>query len=156
METQTAGIYRGLRKSHQGWPYSWLPYARSGDARYLKFAEAATRALTDTCFCHYSDHRTGDRPRGIWYRGALPWTGSGRGRPGNPQPVTRGYVDQVDYRLRAWLLTGYERAKDVNDDWARLLKADYAEDGSLLFPYATAPNSLGQDPRRQPRRGLGS
>lgn len=145
LETQTAGIYRGFRKAHQGWPYSWLPYARSGDARYLKFAEAATRTMTDVNFCHYSDEKTGHRPRGEWYRGALPWTGSGRGRPytypPGPGPVTRGYSEQCNYQLRCWLLTGYRRAKDVIEDWAALVKTHYAEDGSVLFPYATAPNS---------------
>ncbi|MBN1553767.1 MAG: ankyrin repeat domain-containing protein [Phycisphaerae bacterium] len=117
-------IYRGFRKAHQAWPYSWIPYARSGDPRFLHFADAATRHVVDTAFCHYSDRRVPGlnprpglgRPRGFHIRYRIPWAGHG------VNPSSRGYVDKADYMLHSYYLTGYERARDVLLDWAELTK----------------------------------
>jgi len=128
------GIYRAFRKAHQGWPYTWMPFIRSGDLRFFGFADAATRTMSDVCFCHYSDEKTGSRMRGQWYRGGLPWAGSNRGRPGRPfVPVLRGYSEEVEYLWRCYHLTGYARAEDVIEDWSRLVKEDVRRAGHLVL-----------------------
>lgn len=53
LSTQEGGLYRTLRKSHQGWPYSWTQYVRSGNLAFRNFAQAATRMMSDIGFCHY-------------------------------------------------------------------------------------------------------
>lgn len=111
---RTAKLYRCFRKAHQGWPYTWLPFARSGDVRLLRFAQASVRHMTDVCFCHYSDERL-KRPKGWWNRCLIPWAGfSG--------PTSRQYVDECDYLWQCYYLTGYQRAHDVIMDWADATK----------------------------------
>ena len=128
------GIYRAFRKAHQGWPYTWIPFVRSGDLRFFGFADAATRTMSDVCFSHYSDEKTDRRMRGQWYRGALPWAAENRGRPGRPfVPVLRGYSEEVEYLWRCYHLTGYDRAKDVIEDWSRLVKEDVLRTGHLVL-----------------------
>ncbi len=111
---ESARIYRNLRKSHHGWPYSWVPYARSGDSRLLRFAHAATRQMYDANMCHYATQQveevTGSqrfRRRGAWFNDPLPWAGRNRG------PVTRSYQAKSDYFWHAYYLTGDRRALDV-------------------------------------------
>lgn len=137
--TGGGGLYRAFRKAHQGWPYTWIPYARSGDARFLAFAEAATRTMTDVCYSHYSDAKTDNRMRGQWYRGGMPWVGSNRGRPGRPfVPVLRGYSNEVEYLWRCYHLTGYKRALDVIQDWAHLVKKETLSTGHLVLQPGTS------------------
>src|SRR5690606_39123005 len=50
LDTQTASLYRTFRKAHWGWPFSWLPFVRSGDPSLLLPAQAATRMMTDVAF----------------------------------------------------------------------------------------------------------
>ena len=136
--TGDGGMYRAFRKAHQGWPYAWTPFARSGDVRFLGFAAAATRTMTDVCFCHYSDEKTDHRRRGQWYRGGLPWVGSNRGRPGRPfVPVLRGYSEEVEYMWRCFYLTGYRRARDIIEDWSQLVKDDVERTGRLVLQPGT-------------------
>lgn len=114
---QTASLYRTFRARHHGWPYSWLPYVRSGDPELLKYAEAATRQVTDASYCHYVsaevDQLSGEnraRRIGIWSRSLVPWTG-------RYHPRTRDYESKVDYLLYAYYLTDYRRAWDVMESW---------------------------------------
>ncbi len=131
LRQQTAHPYRAFRKMHQGWPYSWIPYARSGDARFYPFAQAALRHITDIAFCHYSDGAvpvyepsTGKpgraRPRGFYKRFHIPW-GS---QDWDKGPTTRGYIDKADFLLQGYYLTGDARVRDVLEDWGRLIKTE--------------------------------
>lgn len=134
LDEQTSGLYRTFRKAHWGWPYSWIPYVRSGDPRFYKFAEAATRMMSDVAFCHYvsDDVRTQFEQmseRRLWIskqpfreigwhnRNLIPWGGYWG-------PTTRMYVDKADYLWHAWLLTGYDRARDVALTWAEQTKIE--------------------------------
>ncbi len=90
----------------------------------LKYAEAATRQMTDASFCHYFDddvqQRTGDsysRRIGIWVRSLVPWTN-------RHHPDTRGYEAKVDFMLYAYYLTGYHRALDVALTWGEQSKIE--------------------------------
>lgn len=123
LDNRGFGLYRGFRKAHQGWPYSWIPYARSGDPRLLRFADAATRHIADVVFVDYADERVPGRiddgrprPRGFTIRFRVPWATH------TVNPSTRGYVDKVDYLLHSYYLTGYPRARDVFLDWRDLTK----------------------------------
>ncbi len=113
LDARTVSLYRALRKNHHGWPLGWLPYARSGDPRLLKYAEAATRQMSDANFCHYADEAVDAvvgpeyyRSQGRWDRSLLPWAS----RQG---PGVRGYTVDCDFLWHAYYLTGYARARDV-------------------------------------------
>lgn len=111
-ENRTATLYRAIRKNHHGWPIGWLPFARSGDPRMLKPAEAATRQMLDANFCHYASEDVDAavapfyRRQGWWKRSLLPWAAF-------QGPVTRDYTVDCDYIWQAYYLTGYTRARDV-------------------------------------------
>lgn len=113
LENRTVNLYRAIRKNHHGWPVVWLPYARSADPRMLKCAEAPTRQMLDSDFCHYAsedvDAAVGTnyfRCQGWWDRSLLPWAA----RSG---PFARNYTMDCDYIWDAYYLTGYARARDV-------------------------------------------
>jgi len=117
---KTVSLYRTMRKRHHGWPVGWLPFARSGDPRLLKYAEASTRQQTDASFCHYVtedvDASVGPRhyrSQGWWLRDLLPWAGK-------LGPQTRGYTVDSDFLWDAYYLTGYARARDVALLWGEL------------------------------------
>jgi hypothetical protein len=118
------GTFRAFRKAHQGWPYSWLSYARSGDNRFRQFAEASTRNMADVSFCHYSDDRA-PRPLGFWNRSLIPWTFI-------YGPTSRHYADKVDYLWHAWHLADDYRAKDAALTWEQATKTDRME----IFPWS--------------------
>ncbi len=120
--TDIPSLYRARRKRHHGWPYSWQPFARSGDSRFLKFAEAATRQMIDANFCHYvSDDVVRligpDQRRfvGQWGRATLPWVGEGG-------TSLRTYELNVEFNLHAWYLTGFHRSLDYLQLWADRVK----------------------------------
>ncbi len=119
----TASLYRMLRRNHHGWPLKWMPYARSGDPELLKFAEAATRNLTDVGFCHFVteavDTKTGiPRAQGRWSVASIPWVSHSLGSG----PSSRGISEDVDYLLDSYYLTGYRRSIDVLKIWMELVK----------------------------------
>jgi len=127
LEAKSAGLYRTFRKAHQGWPYSWTPYVRSGDSRFFKLADNATRQMIDSNFCHYVspdvkasvEAAKGQyyRRQGWWFRSMVPWTGW-RG------PVSRSYLADCDYLWNAYYVTGYRRPADIALLWADLTKEE--------------------------------
>lgn len=141
LETRTPWLYRALRKAHHGWPYSWIPYARSGDPRLLKFAEAALRQLIDASYVHYvsDDVRKQDREgylrrKGLRGVGPLAWAGAGT-------PMTRHMHTKVDSHLAAWYLTNYHRAMDNFLCWTEQTKTGGImgmtdPNGNPMFPGA--------------------
>lgn len=117
LSNRTTALYRAFRSRHHGWPYSWLPYARSGDPQLLKYAEAATRRMIDANYCHYYsddvDRLAGEgryRRIGIWSRSLLPWAA-------RHNPTSRCYESKLDYLQHAYYLTGYERARELIESW---------------------------------------
>lgn len=100
-------LYRAFQKQHLGWPYSWIPYARSGDSRFLKTAEANTRQIIDAAYVHYIGDDLADvrKHRGYWGVGPVYW---GRGT----NPAVRGTFNTVENLVHAWNMTGYHRAAD--------------------------------------------
>ncbi|TVS20653.1 MAG: hypothetical protein EA424_02895 [Planctomycetaceae bacterium] len=125
LEGRTVSLYRAIRKNHHGWPVAWLPFARSGDPRLLKYAEAATRQMIDANFCHYAsedvDAAVGPeyfRRQGWWDRSLLPWAA----RNG---PRLRNYTVDCDYIWHAYYLTGDARARDVALLFGVLTQQDY-------------------------------
>ncbi len=117
LEAPGVSLYRAYRSRHHGWPYSWVPYARSGDSVLLKAAEAATRRLIDAKYCHYVSEEVArqvepemHRRIGIWSRSVVPWTG-------RSVPTTRNYESKVDFLWHAYYLTGYERARENALSW---------------------------------------
>lgn len=136
-EVRLETTHRSFRKAHWGWPYSWKPYARSGDPRFAKFAEAATRMMMDTAYCHYVGEDVARqfaelpprmswwswqpfRARGWWNRGLIPWAGY-------YGPTTRMYADEVEFLWDAYYLTGDARAREVALDWAAETKIEEPE-----------------------------
>ncbi len=120
LESKEPDFYRMFRMRHHAWPYSWIPYARSGDPELLKYADAATRQMSDAGFTHYIDDHvdkfTHDARRlGHRRRGPVPWA---------DHSYTRNYSSKVDFLLYAWYLTGYERAHEVFETWAELTKIE--------------------------------
>ncbi len=150
LDTLTAGLYRTFRKAHWGWPYSWTQFVRSGDLDLLRAAQAATRMMTDTAFCHYVSEEMEQfmaeelEPRALWAtlqpfrrigwhnRNLIPWAGYWG-------PSTRCYVDQADYLWDAWLISGYHRARDVALTWAEQTKIEEA-DKMMRGPINAAQN----------------
>ncbi len=119
---ETPSLYRARRKRHHGWPISWVPFARSGDSRLLKLAEASTRQMIDANFVHYvSDEAIrladgSERFVGLVARSPLPWAGKYAG------PSIRNYDLNVDFNLHAYYLTGYQRSRENLEVWAAQTK----------------------------------
>lgn len=149
LDTQEAGLYRTFRKAHWGWPYTWRQFVRSGDTEYLRFAQAATRMMTDTAFCHYVGEEVAEQfaqlsPRQMWTfqqpfraigwhnRNLIPWAGYWG-------PSTRCYVDKVDYLWDAWYVSGYHRARDVALTWGEQTRIE-EPDKLMRGPITAADN----------------
>lgn len=135
--------YRAFRKSHHGWPYSWLPYARSGDSELLQLADAATRQWIDVAHCHYySDdvqQRLTDtrfsRGLGYWNTGPVPWAGGS-------SPATRTMHQKVAHLLYSWHLTNYHRSHDHFLWWADLAKDQGDDSSGIMTGYGRTGVSL--------------
>ncbi len=110
-------LYRALRKNHGSYGrLSWMPYARSGDPRLLKWQDAALRRIIDANYCHYvSDDvaRTSvgkgdiERRSGFWAQGPLPWAGF------NSPWYIRNDSVQVHHFWSGWYMNNYHRARDM-------------------------------------------
>ncbi len=127
LERREPDLYRAYRKRHHGWPFSWIPYARSGDSRFLHEADIATRQNIDANWKHYA---TDGRKRGVIHRSTLPWASTFEDDENATR--TRDYESKVDYLLFAWYMNDYYRAWDLFQDWMRLTKVD--DTGKLRGP----------------------
>ncbi len=113
----TPSLYRAFQKQHLGWPYSWIPYARSGDNRLLKIAEANTRQIIDAAYVHYISDEFADvrKHKGYWGVGPVYW-----GR--DSEPRVRGTFNTVENLVHAWNMAGYHRAAEHIDYIADVFK----------------------------------
>lgn len=140
LEQRTASAYRTLRKNHlrEGWPFDWIPFARSGNPDFFKLALAATRQMSDVNVCHYATPEVEAamgkgyfRRQGWWDKPAvIPWVGYAQAdglRPGKIVGGTqvRTLTGDVDYLWHAWYLAGEARARDVALLIGTLLQHDY-------------------------------
>ncbi len=123
--TREPSLYRAYRQHHLGWPYPYIPYIRSGDSRFYKLAEAATRQMIDVSTQHYVSEDV-ERKSGPEFQrgygnlsGWMPWFPSAM-----RTPLLRSTNTRVDYLLHAWYLTGYERAWDEFLNWCREVKIE--------------------------------
>lgn len=117
--------YRAFRKTHHGFPYRLIPFARTGDPQFYRIAQNSARHIADKTFCHYAtaevDASVGPdhyRQQGWWKRNMFPWAG-GTG------PWNRAYITDSDYLWDYYQLSGYERARDVLLLFAELTKVDH-------------------------------
>jgi hypothetical protein len=127
--TRSVSVDRTLKKNHHGWPFNWHPYARSGDARMLKYAEAATRQMIDANFCHYAtpdmeeENSRFKRRQGWWVTLLFPWAGGGAYGAQNI-PELRGICIDSDYLWYNYHLTGFQRPRDVVRLWGAAVQLD--------------------------------
>ncbi len=134
-DTGKVGLYRGYKKAHWGWPYSWIPYARSGNGSYKRRAAAATRMMADTAYCHYVSEELAAEfaklpPRIQWApyqpfrakgwnnEGAIPWAGGYWG------PTSRMYCDKAEFLFQSWHLAADQRSREVVADWMKQTKVE--------------------------------
>lgn len=126
LEIKEPVLYRAYRRHHLGWPYPWMPYIRSGDPRFFKWAESSTRRMIDTAWNHHIsadvDRRVGPerhRRHGMVGIGPFPWgTGS------SVAHFTRSTGTKVDYLLEYWYLTGYTPAWQRVRAWMEEMKVE--------------------------------
>ncbi len=125
LEGRTVSTYRAYRGNHHSWPLRWIPFIRSGEPRFFKLAENATRRMIDANFCHYATEAVDDsvgpdnyRRQGRWDRSLLPWAG----RLG---PHLRSYSVDCDYMWDTYYLTGFARARDVALLFGELTQHDF-------------------------------
>jgi len=134
LEERTAGMNRA-RATSWGYPFSFIPYARTGDAGFHDFAQAATTYLADVPFCHYASDelvsyfdklpklRIWDKQRMFrrvgWWRSTnfIPWVGFWG-------PTSRMINDGAEWLWPAWYMTGHYRARDVAMVWAAQTKIE--------------------------------
>jgi len=140
LSSKTPNLYRAYREGHHGWPYPWIPFARSADSRLLKAAQASTRQMIDACYCHYVSEDVARlagpnryRRLGRWERSLLPWAA----RAGTS---TRGYTCHSDHFWHAWYLTGYHRGRDIALTWGAQTKVQEVG-GGRWFDHRRGPIS---------------
>ncbi len=134
--------YRAYRKTHQGFPYRLIPFARTGDPQFLRIAQNSARHIADKTFCHYAsadvDASVGPdhyRQQGWWKRNMFPWAG-GTG------PWNRAYITDSDYLWDYYHLTGYERARDVLLLFSELTKVDHRTVPATRYSQSVLKNYL--------------
>ncbi len=146
LEIKEPVLYRAFRRHHLGWPYPWMPYLRSGDPRFHKWAEASTRRMIDTAWVHHVsadvDTRIGpDRHRrhGLVGISPIPWMGGSE-----TSPFTRSTGTKVDYLLDCWYLTGYHPAWERALAWMTEMKVEEADvpGRGPFFWFTRASNSM--------------
>jgi hypothetical protein len=112
-------------KSHYGWgQLPWLSYFRSGDRRWLRYAQTYTLYSADRAFVHHTD-KSVNRFAGYEYHydnSDIHWVGGYGGAPANAEH-TNNLQDKVDYVYMYWL-TGDRRALDVLNMWGNNLSGD--------------------------------
>lgn len=109
----SAPLWRYWDSTHYGLPNApWLLWHRSGERKYLEFAESNARHCMDIDRCHHGDGK--DRHRGGHYYcdwSLIHWGG---------HTETHINYDKLDYMLYAYYMRGYRRGLEVMKDWAEL------------------------------------
>lgn len=111
-------IYRYWMNNGKGWsPTPWALWLRSGDRRYWRHGMVNSRHVMDVDTCHVNnvirDLETNKVRGGQYHYSAIHW---GYG----PQHFSF-YID-TEYLPLCWHVTGYERARDVMNEYVEGLK----------------------------------
>ena len=124
--------YRAYKKMGHTYPYRAIPFVRTGEPRFLKLAENATRQLTDVSFRHYASKDVADsvgpdyaphrRQGWLTSMSMIPWA-LGQG------PRNRGITTDSDFLWETYYLTGYGRARDV-----ALLFGELTKQSHMMVP----------------------
>ena len=108
-----ARLWRHWDSTHYGFPNApWLLYYRSGNRKYLQFAEANARHCMDIDRCHFGDEK--ERYKGGHYY--CDWSFIHWNR------YTGDHINynKLEYMLYSYYMRGYRRALSVMKDWAEL------------------------------------
>jgi hypothetical protein len=108
---------RNRPKSHYGWgQFPWLSYFRTGDRKWLRYAQTYTLYSADRAFKHHS--KEDSRFAGAEYHydnSEIPWVGGYAGWPGGAEGINN-LQSKDDYVYMYWL-TGDRRPMDVLKMW---------------------------------------
>ncbi|MCC7494074.1 MAG: hypothetical protein IT204_17075 [Fimbriimonadaceae bacterium] len=119
--------YRCWRNTHHGAPrVPWLLYIRSGEVRYLRYAQRNTRHVLDLDFCHYStpEFEALEYPQGKLkgalndYKGIVHWHSGNR---------LMDYNSMTDFALWYYHLTGDRWGLEVATDWGEAVEAKFTQ-----------------------------
>lgn len=109
---------RNRPKSHYGWgQFPWLSYYRTGDRKWLRYAQTYTLYSADRAFKHHSNEDA--RFAGAEYHydnSEIHWVGGYGGWPYGPEGINN-LQGKDDYIYMYWL-TGDRRPLDVLKMWA--------------------------------------
>jgi len=125
----TAAFWRYWDSTHYGLPNApWTLYYRSGNRKYLQFAEVNSRHCMDIDRCHFGDGKR--RIKGTHYYqdwSIIPWNGY------PPEYVMLANYAKLEYLAYAYYLRGYRRALDVMKDYGEAL-VKYHNNPKAAFP----------------------
>jgi hypothetical protein len=126
--------WRYWDSAHYGLPTSlWMLYLRSGERKYLQFAEANTRHCMDIDRCHHGndvDRFTGTHYYCDW--SIIHWGGA------PPDYVMLTHYDRLDFMLLAHYLRGERRGLDVMKLWGDAAWR-FRDDPNVIFPLKMLP-----------------
>lgn len=124
-----AHLWRYWDSTHYGFPKApWVLYFRSGDRKYLEFAEANARHCMDIDRCHYGDDT--NRIKGTHYYcdwSIIHWGGH------PPEYVMLADYTKLEYLLYAYYMRGYRRGLDVMKEYGEAM-ARFRDDETREFP----------------------
>ncbi len=111
--------HRAKPKSHYYWgSFPWIQYFRTGNVRWLRYAQRYTLYSSDQVMRHHTDESTGRRAGEIYHydNSELHWIGGWYGYPGGAM-AAGNIPDREDCIYQYWL-TGDRRAWDNLRMWA--------------------------------------
>ncbi len=113
--------HRNRPKSHYGWgQLPWLQYHRTGDRRWLRYAQTYTLYSADRAHVHHTGHGRITGEEYHYDHSDIPWVGGWQGNPIGAQP-TSNLQQKDDYVYMYWL-TGDRRALDVLQNWGEQIQ----------------------------------
>jgi hypothetical protein len=112
--------HRNRPKSHYGWgQLPWQQFHRTGDRRWLRYAQTYTLYSADRAHVHHTDHGRFTGEEYHYDHSDIPWVGGYQGSPGGAQ-LSSNLQQKDDYVYMYWL-TGDRRALDVLQEWGELV-----------------------------------
>jgi len=108
--------HRARPKSHYGWgQLPWLEYFRTGDRRWLRYAQTYTLYSSDRSIVHHTDHGRFTGEEYHYDHSDIHWVGGWQGSPGGAGPSSN--LQQKDDYVYMYWLTGDPHALDVLKEW---------------------------------------
>lgn len=113
--------HRARPKSHYGWgQLPWLSYFRTGDRRWLRYAQTYTLYSADRSFVHHTDHGRFKGEEYHYDHSDIHWVGGWQGRPGGAG-ASSNLQQKDDYVYMYWL-TGDPHALEALKAWGEQVK----------------------------------